>query len=89
MRPVMRPIIRSLLYFRYETYYQMGGGRLSLGERAGFSNTSLNLSPGNISIARYTIFGQNVIVNTGVHRFKDGKRAGLDDVRAGLSWGGG
>lgn len=58
-----------------------GGGRLSLGERVGLSNTLLNVSS--------TIFGQNVIVNTGVHRLKDGKRAALDGVHAGLSRGGG
>jgi acetyltransferase-like isoleucine patch superfamily enzyme len=89
MRSVMRPIIRWLLYFRYENHYQMGDGRLLLGERVGLSNTLLNLSSGGISIGSYTIFGQNVIVNTGVHRFKDGKRAGLEDIRAGHSWGGG
>ncbi|MBT5716837.1 MAG: acyltransferase [Opitutae bacterium] len=89
IRPFLRPIIRWLLYFRYETYYRQGNGRLRLGEKVGLANTLLNLASGNISIGSYTIFGQNVMVITGVHRFVEGKRAGLDDVRAGLNWGGG
>jgi acetyltransferase-like isoleucine patch superfamily enzyme len=67
----------------------MGDGRLSLGKKVATANTLFNLSSGDISIGNYTIFGQNVIVNTGIHRFRKGKRAGLEAVISGPTWGGG
>ena len=91
LRPLYRPIVRWLLFFRYDTYYVMGGSekRLSLGRKVGCSNTLFNVGSGDISVGSYTIFGQNVVVNTGIHIFHQGERAGLRSVISGKSWGGG
>jgi acetyltransferase-like isoleucine patch superfamily enzyme len=86
----MRPIIRWLLYYFYETSYTMGsGGSLRTGRKVAVANTLFNLSSGSIAIGDYTIFGQNVMVLTGRHNFVDGQRAGLNDVINGPAWGGG
>jgi len=90
LRPFMRPIVRWLLYYFYETSYTMGsGGQLVLGKKVAVANTLFNLSSGSIHIGDYTIFGQNVMLLTGRHNFVDGRRAGLDDVINGPAWGGG
>jgi acetyltransferase-like isoleucine patch superfamily enzyme len=90
LRPVMRPIVRWLLYYFYETPYTMGtGGQLVLGKKVAVANTLFNLSSGSIHVGDYTIFGQNVMVLTGRHNFVNGRRAGLDEVMKGPSWGGG
>jgi virginiamycin A acetyltransferase len=90
LRPFMRPIVRWLLYYFYETSYTMGsGGKLVLGKKVAVANTLFNLSSGSIHIGDYTIFGQNVMLLTGRHNFVDGRRAGLDDVINGPAWGGG
>lgn len=90
LRPVMRPLVRWLLYYFYETSYTMGtGGKLVLGKKVAVANTLFNLSSGSIYIGDYTIFGQNVMVLTGRHRFIDGQRAGLEEVMNGPAWGGG
>lgn len=90
LRPVMRPIVRWLLYYFYETPYTMGtGGQLVLGKKAAVANTLFNLSSGSIHVGDYTIFGQNVMVLTGRHNFVNGRRAGLEEVMCGPSWGGG
>lgn len=41
------------------------------------ANTYFNLSSGNITIGDNTIFSNNVMVITGRHQFKNGKRASL------------
>lgn len=90
LRPIMRPIVRFLLYYFYETPYIMGtAGRLVKGKKVATANTLFNLSSGSIYIGDYTIFGQNVMVLTGRHNFVDGRRAGLDEVIRGPAWGGG
>jgi len=90
LRPVMRPLMRLFLYYFYETPYTMGGGgKLFRGKKVAVANTLFNLSSGNVYIGDYTIFGQNVMVLTGRHKYFDGQRAGLQDVIDGLSWGGG
>lgn len=89
LRPFLRPLIRWLLYFRYETHYYMGSGTLKLGKKVATANTLFNLSSGDITIENYTIFGQNVSVVTGVHKFSNGTRAGLELVKNTPAWGGG
>jgi acetyltransferase-like isoleucine patch superfamily enzyme len=90
MRPFMRPIIRFMMYFFYDTSYTMGtGGQVFLGKKVAFANTLFNVSSGSIYIGDYTIFGQNVMVLTGRHRYVDGVRAGLDLVKNTPAWGGG
>lgn len=90
LRPIMRPIMRFLLYFFYETSYIVGtSGKLYLGKKVAVSNTLFNLSSGSIIIGDYTIFGQNVMVLTGRHNYVNGQRAGLELVIKGSSWGGG
>ena len=90
LRPILRPIVRWLLYFRYETHYVMGrSGKLHLGEKVAVANTLFNVSSGSIYVGDYSIFGQNVMILTGRHNFVGGRRAGLDEVMSGPSWGGG
>lgn len=90
LRPVMRPIIRFFLFYRYDTSYVMANnGKLHLGKKVAVANTVFNLSSGSIYIGDYTIFGQNVLVLTGRHNFINGERAGLDAVKNGPQWGGG
>ena len=90
IRPLMRPIVRFLLFYIYDTSYSMGSaGRLVKGKKVAVANTLFNLSSGSIYIGDYTIFGQNVMVLTGRHNFVHGARAGLDNVISGASWGGG
>ncbi len=90
IRPFIRPIIRLLLYYLYETSYTMGSsGSLVTGKKVAVANTLFNLSSGSIFIGDYTIFGQNVMVLTGRHNYIRGERAGLVDVINGPAWGGG
>jgi len=62
-----------------------------LGHRVGLANTLFNTSSGNITIGDYTIFGYNVMVLTGRHKFAGGKRASLKshNKNATDGWGGG
>lgn len=90
LRPYVRPFVRFFLYFFYDTHYVMGAsGRLHLGIKVATANTLFNISSGSIFVGDYTVFGQNVMVLTGRHKFASGKRAGLDEVISGKSWGGG
>jgi len=90
LRPILRPIVRHLLYYFYETHYVVGsGGVLSIGRKVATANTVFNISSGSIYIGDFTIFGQNVLVLTGTHQFYDGRRAGIEDVIHGQAWGGG
>ena len=84
----MRPVVRFLKYFSYNTYYVEGGGAgrtLAIGNRVGLANTLFNLSSGSIRIEDQCVFGYNVMLLTGQHRFANGERAGLTEN----SWGGG
>jgi galactoside O-acetyltransferase len=64
-------------------------GKLHLGEKVAVANTLFNVSSGSIYVGDYSIFGQNVMILTGRHNFVGGRRAGLDEVMSGPSWGGG
>ncbi len=78
IRPLMRKIVRFFLFYFYDTHYVIGsGGRFKVGEMCALANTYFNLSSGNITIGDNTIFSNNVMVITGRHVFKDGKRASL------------
>ena len=86
----MRHIIRFFLYFYYETSYTIGkSGRVKLGKKVAAGNTIFNVSSGSITVGDYTIFGQNVMIITGRHLFKDGQRAGMELIKNTASWGGG
>jgi acetyltransferase-like isoleucine patch superfamily enzyme len=90
LRSPLRPIIRFLMFFLYDTYYVAGGsGKLIIGERCGLANTYFNLSSGNITIGDNTIFSVNVMVITGRHKFSDGCRASLAPGLISRSIGGG
>ena len=79
LRSPLRPVIRFLMFFFYDTYYvSEGGGKLSIGKRCGLANTYFNLSSGNITIGDHRSFSINVMVITGRHLFKKGSRASLD-----------
>jgi len=86
----MRPIFSFMLYYFYETSYTIGtSGTLKVGKKVALSNTLFNISSGSVTVGDYTIFGQNVMVLTGKHKFLYGYRAGLDAIINGTSWGGG
>ena len=86
LRPIMRPIIRFFLFFYYDTHFIIGnGGKL----KVSLANTIFNLSSGNITINDYAFFGHNVMVLTGKHIYRSGKRAGLDLIINSKCWGGG
>ena len=90
LRPMMRSVIRFLMFFYYDTSFTMGcSGKVSLGKKVAVANTLFNVSSGSIVIGDYTIFGQNVMVLTGRHNFSQGQRAGIDLVRNTDAWGGG
>lgn len=90
LRPLARKILRLFLIYFYDTHFVMGSsGRLVLGRKVAVANTLFNVSSGSIWIGDYTIFGQNVMVLTGRHLFKNGQRAGIEHVKASDSWGGG
>jgi acetyltransferase-like isoleucine patch superfamily enzyme len=84
----MRPIVRFLTFFFYNTHWTDGSaGRLHVGRRVGLANTLCNLSSGSIWIGDHCAFGYNVMLLTGRHRFVDGMRASLAGSSTG--WGGG
>lgn len=91
MRGIMRPIVRFMLFFFYNTYYiEGGGGSIHIGSRVGMANTLCNLSSGSIFIGDSCVFGYNVMLLTGRHLFVNGQRPSatasqMDDS----SWGGG
>ena len=90
LRPLMRLLIRFFMFFYYDTSFIMGGsGKVSLGKKVAVANTLFNVSSGSIYIGDYTIFGQNVMVLTGRHKFSKGQRAGINLVKDTSAWGGG
>ncbi len=62
--------------------------RLKIGERSALANTLFNVTSGNITVGDRTIFGQGVMVITGRHEFRNGKRISLDPREDDGSWGG-
>lgn len=90
LRKPLRPIIHLMKYYLYYTPYIEGeAGKLFLGHRVGLANTLFNLSSGSIYVGDNTIFGYNVMVLTGRHMFKEGKRSSLSAKEQTSSWGGG
>jgi acetyltransferase-like isoleucine patch superfamily enzyme len=90
LRGPFRPVVRFLLFFYYQTHFVDGNaGRLHVGKRVGLCNTIFNLSSGSIFIGDHVIFGYNVMVLTGRHRFVGGRRASLRGSESGSAWGGG
>ena len=90
LRGPMRPVVRFFEYFSKNTYYVEGsGGMLTIGDRVGMANTHCNLSSGSITIGDRCIFGPNVMLITGRHRFSGGMRASLSVTDVDLGWGGG
>ena len=88
LRSPMRPIVRFLNFFFYNTYWIDGSaGNLHVGQRVGLANTLCNLSSGSIWIGDHCAFGYNVMLLTGRHRFVDGMRASRGVSKSG--WGGG
>lgn len=89
LRPLLRPIVRELLWYRYETHFISGDAqRVRIGRRVGIANTLINVASGNVEIGDYTIFGHNVMLLTGRHEFKGGRRASLTNPGS-SGWGGG
>jgi acetyltransferase-like isoleucine patch superfamily enzyme len=90
LRNPIRPLMRLFKYYFYDTSYIVGDSRrLHLGKRVAVANTIFNLTSGSIYIGDYTIFGYNVMVLTGRHKFIEGKRASLALGVDNKSWGGG
>jgi acetyltransferase-like isoleucine patch superfamily enzyme len=90
LRPFLRPVFRWLLYFHYNTHFVDGDkSRLIVGRRCGLSNTLFNTSSGCIYIGNNVAFGYNVMVLTGRHNFKSGRRASLGVGIQSVGWGGG
>lgn len=80
LRPLLRPIVRELLWYRYQTHFIDGDPqRVRIGRRVGLANTVINVASGNVDIGDYSIFGYNVMLLTGRHEFKGGRRASLTD----------
>lgn len=91
LRAPLRPIVRFLTYFFYNTHYIDGSHqRVQIGTRCGLANTLFSVASGDISVGDHTIFGYNVMLLTGRHRFLNGKRASLSvDNKEMSGWGGG
>ena len=89
MRGFMRPITRFFSFFYYHSIFVEGEGKLELGKKIGIGNTYFNLSSGDIIVEDYCIFGPNVMVLTGIHIYKNGKRASLQTGFNKSGWGGG
>lgn len=90
LRPVMRPIIRWLKFFNYNTFFIDGDkSRVSIGERCGLANTLFNTASGSITIGDRCIFGYNVMLLTGRHNFNHGVRASISNPTTDGNWGGG
>ena len=89
LRPLLRPIVRELLWYRYQTHFVDGDPRrVKIGRRVGLANTIINVASGNVEIGDNSIFGYDVMLLTGRHEFKSGRRASLSDP-GGSGFGGG
>ncbi len=85
----MRRLIRLFMFYFYDTHYVIGDGRFCVGEMCALANTYFNLSSGNIFIGSDTIFSNNVMVITGRHLFKNGRRSSLQPGLERIFRGGG
>jgi acetyltransferase-like isoleucine patch superfamily enzyme len=89
LRPLLRPIVRWLKYFDYNTHFIDGDKkRVIIGFRCGLANTLFNVASGSIFIGDRCAFGYNVMLLTGRHNFIDGVRASNLHPETG-GWGGG
>ena len=91
LRGPLRPAVRFLKYFSYNTHFIDGDpSRLRVGNRVGLANTLCNVASGSIEIGDNCAFGYNVMLLTGRHEFRDGRRASLlGETDSGVGWGGG
>lgn len=93
LRTPLRPIVRFFAYFLYNTHYLEGPSeKLHIGKRVGLANTFFNLSSGSIYIGDHCIFGHNVMLLTGRHRYVNGMRASIHQQKSNdcsVGWGGG
>ncbi len=88
-RPLARRILRPILLFALDTHVVVGDSRrVHVGERVVLANAVLNVSSGSITIGDRTIFSPNVMVLTGRHEFRDGRRLSIDPKFDDGSWGG-
>ncbi len=88
-RNLARKFMKGFLKYFYDTHFVMGESKkLKVGERTALANTLFNVSSGNITVGNRTIFGQGVMVLTGRHEFRNGKRISLDPTEDDGSWGG-
>ena len=89
LRPLLRPVVRWMKYFEYNTYFIDGDkNRVSIGSRCGLANTLFNTASGSIVIGDGCAFGYNVMLLTGRHNFADGFRASRLNSQE-MGWGGG
>ena len=89
LRPLLRPVVRWMKYFEYNTYFIDGDkNRVSIGSRCGLANTLFNTASGSIVIGDRCAFGYNVMLLTGRHNFADGVRASMLNSQE-TGWGGG
>lgn len=80
LRPLIRPVVRFLMFYVYDTHVVVGSsGKLTIGKRCALANGYFNVSSGNITIGDCSILGPNVMVITGRHLFKAGRRASLHE----------
>ena len=68
---------RLIKYINRTHYCHGDSNRLHLGESVSTLNTLFNVSSGHIFVGDNTIFGHNVMILTGKHRFLKGKREKL------------
>ncbi len=88
-RNLARKFMKGFLKYFYDTHFVMGESKkLKVGERTALANTLFNVSSGNITVGNRTIFGQGVMVLTGRHEFRNGKRISLHPTEDDGSWGG-
>jgi len=67
-----------IIRYYYNNHYCHGApNRLHIGKSVSAMNTIFNVSSGHIYVGDNTIFGHNVMVLTGRHRFLQGKREKL------------
>jgi acetyltransferase-like isoleucine patch superfamily enzyme len=80
LRRYLRPLTRKFQFFLINSYYVDGAiSRLSYGSNCAFNNAIFNTSSGLISIGDDVAFGYNVLLLTGRHSFRGGKRLSLDN----------
>jgi acetyltransferase-like isoleucine patch superfamily enzyme len=66
----------------YYVHGEGSGNQLHLSEGVSTLNATFNISSGNITVGSDTLFGHNVLILTGYHRFHNGVRAKLSSEAA-------